>query len=142
MQVELRPGPLTWPVVEQLEELRQAQPEYEAVYIVEANSTAAAVIGNDFTHQQLYAKIHVLLIGSNRTEFQSSLLASPAKPFLASFKELYIDFTPRESHVFTSSDFYAFQALYNPDCRDLVHREVTKAVESVRPSGPLPTLLC
>jgi hypothetical protein len=118
--------------------------KYDAIYIVRPTLDNAQWIKYDFMDPQnkRYGAARIHFVDGADDRLIDEL--RPIRSFLREMKELYLDFIPAESMVFTtkppeasksrsgmaSSD--SFQILYNPSCQKLVDRELATMAKKVR----------
>jgi hypothetical protein len=119
--------------------------KYDAIYIVQPTRENVQWIMFDFPDPQnkRYGGARIHFIDGADDRLIDELTRGPLRSVLKEIKELYLDFTPSESMVFTTrqpdepppkfglrtSD--SFQILYNPACQSLVDRELTSIARKV-----------
>lgn len=90
---------------------RQPYPGMAAVYIITASDANIQLLGRDFTPPSgkvasgrtggLYGEAHLFFTTAVTDRQMNQLAQSAAAPFIKNFQEIYLDFVPNESRVFT-----------------------------------------
>lgn len=104
-----------------IENVRDPNQSFEAVYFLSAKPDIVACVLHDFrSGRELYAAANLFFVDAA----EDALIEKLAKigPRIKVLRELYLDFCPRESQIFTTHDNEAPLMLYNPSCGSLVQR--------------------
>ena len=102
-----------------LENIRDVNSSFEAVYFLSAKAESVACVLNDFRpNKTLYAAAHLFFVDAASDELVGHL--SKINDHVRTLKEIFLDFVPVESQVFTTHDQDAPLILYNPSCSALV----------------------
>ncbi|OLL23058.1 Protein transport protein sec1 [Neolecta irregularis DAH-3] len=113
--------------VEHVEDQRAGDANFEAIYFVTPRPHIVDCVIADFNRPKpLYAAAHLFFISALDDKLFDRLTASKAKPFLRCLTEIFVDFFPVESHLFSFRENHSFYTLYNPDCRSILDKEVAR----------------
>lgn len=112
--------------VDNIEKQRDRNPSFEAVYIVHPNRYNIDAIIHDFIDPQNkhYAAAHIFFISGVDGNTLAKIGNSPIRPIIRNLVELYVDFYPIESMVYTTRTPESFQVMYNASCRSLLDSEL------------------
>jgi len=130
-----------------IESENRIQYKYDAIYILQPTQDNVQSIIYDFIDPQnrRYGAARIHFIDGADDRLIDELTRGPTRSVLREMKELYLDFNPSESMVFTTrpldplkakssstprtSD--SFQILYNSSCQSLVDRELALIAKKV-----------
>ncbi|CAG8587751.1 3584_t:CDS:10 [Dentiscutata erythropus] len=120
-------------LVENLQQTRQPNPSFDAVYIITPSHNSVEKVIEDFTRQKppLYAGAHIFFISPPDDPIFQRLRSSLPPNFLKSFEILYIDFHVRESQVYSLESPSSFFKLYSPDESPLFDGELRKLAKQL-----------
>ena len=115
---------LTYVAVELINEQRHPDQQFDALYILQATSRNVDLLVADFARRPLYASAHVFFVNPLDDRLFKILTNSPASRYMKNLIELFLDFFPLESQLYSFRNSHSFLMLYNPECRSLREREV------------------
>ncbi|KAL7269049.1 syntaxin binding protein 1 [Rhizina undulata] len=117
--------------VEQIEHKRLPQ-SLECVYILTPEEHIVKCLITDFNRPKpRYKCAHLLWTGELDDRLRQMIIASPARGFIASEQVLFVDFFPRESHLFTFRQPSSFYNLYHPECHGLVREHLDEIAKKM-----------
>ncbi|KAF8493208.1 Sec1-like protein [Russula emetica] len=121
-------------LIESITSNREAQPGFDAVYMLMPTSANVDRIIRDFSGgQQQYAAAHLFFIDGLAEELFERLTSSPAEPFLRGLQDLYVNFWAIESQVFSLHVPEYFFSMYSPPRSDATARaERDRLTEDIR----------
>lgn len=119
--------------IHNIEQQREQNPTFEALYILQPNHHNIETIIQDFIGPQTkkYAAAHIFFISSLDNKSFAHISQSPIRPVIRSLVELNLDFNPIENMVFTTRTADTFQILYNPSYRSLLDSELAAVSKKV-----------
>ncbi|KAH6916053.1 ras opposite [Coprinopsis sp. MPI-PUGE-AT-0042] len=100
--------------IESISNHREAQPEFEAMYLLMPTRQNVDRVIRDFTDKRQYAAAHLFFVDALSEELFARLTSSPAEPYLQACKELMINFWPSEAQVFSLQEPGLFFSIYSP----------------------------
>ncbi|TFK39881.1 Sec1-like snare protein [Crucibulum laeve] len=102
-------------LIENIANYRDAQPEFEALYLIMPTSQNVDRIIKDFSNgRRQYAGAHLFFVEGLDESLFERLTASPAEPSLLGLKEMFINFWATESQTFSLQDPGLFFSIYSP----------------------------
>lgn len=102
-----------------IENVRDVNTSFEAVYFLTARPEVIKCVLHDFRpDNMLYAAAHLFFLDAASDDLVGKL--SKIGNHVRTLREIFIDFTPQESQVFTTHDHDATQVLFNSSCGMLV----------------------
>ncbi len=122
--------------IERLEERRPQNPEMDAIYLLSPEPHVVDILMADLERRK-YRRSYLLWIALLEPQLRRRIDSSPtAKPQVAGFQTLSIDFFPRESHLITFRDPWSFPMLYHPSCNSMVAAHMQTLAQKVCISAP------
>lgn len=113
-----------------LENVRDPNTSFEAVYFLTARSEVIRCVLHDFrAGHELYAAAHLFFLNAADDSLLNKL--GSIQSHIHTLRELYIDFTPQESQVFTTHNQDSPLLLYNPTCGPLVEHHIKEMAMSI-----------
>ncbi|KAI8586737.1 Sec1-like protein [Geranomyces variabilis] len=113
--------------VEGLLKGRQPHPQREVIYFISPDPASIQRIVDDFsTGRPPYAAIHVFSSAPLPDSLFEKIKRSPASQHIRSMKELNLDFSAPESHVFTVDLPTSLKTAFNPQSPSLQNYELEK----------------
>lgn len=107
--------------VQMIENVRDANTSFEAVYFLVARSDIVACLMHDFRPgKELYAAANLFFLNAADDVLVDKI--GKIGSHVRTLRELYLDFVPRESQIFTTHSRDAPIILYNPTCGQAVER--------------------
>ncbi|KAI9464431.1 Sec1-like protein [Lactarius psammicola] len=117
-------------LIESITSNREAQPGFDAVYILMPTSANIERIVRDFSGgRQQYAGAHLFFVDALVEELFQRLTSSPAEPYLRGLQDLYINFWAMESQAFSLRVPEHFFSMYSPPRSDATARAERDRVE-------------
>ncbi|TPX58052.1 hypothetical protein PhCBS80983_g03413 [Powellomyces hirtus] len=113
--------------VEALSKGRQPYPDREVIYFISPDPTSVQRIVDDFSKPKPpYAQIHIFCSAPLPDSLFEKIKRSPASDFIRSLKELNVDFSAPESHVFTVDQPASLKTVFNPQSPSLQNYELER----------------
>ncbi|KAJ3021170.1 vacuolar sorting protein VPS33/slp1 [Thoreauomyces humboldtii] len=113
--------------VEGLAKRRQAYPDREVIYFISPDPSSIQHIMDDFSQPNPpYAQIHIFCTAPLPDTLFDKIKRSPASSFIRSLKELNVDFSAPESHVFTVDLHSSLKTTFNPQSPSFQNYELEK----------------
>ncbi|KAJ3156758.1 vacuolar sorting protein VPS33/slp1 [Geranomyces michiganensis] len=113
--------------VEALLKGRQPHPQREVIYFISPDPASIQRIVDDFSKDRPpYAAIHVFSSAPLPDSLFEKIKRSPASAYIRSLKELNVDFSAPESHVFTVDVPTSLKTAFNPQSPSLQNYELEK----------------
>ncbi|KAF8261652.1 Sec1-like snare protein [Lactarius quietus] len=117
-------------LIESITSNREAQPSFDAVYILTPTSANIDRIIRDFSNgRQQYAGAHLFFVDALADELFQRLTSSPAEPFLRGLQDLYINFWAMEAQAFSLRVPEHFFSMYSPPRSDATARPERDRIE-------------
>lgn len=116
--------------VQMIENVRDPNTSFEAVYFLTARPEIIACLLYDFRPgKELYAAANLLFLNAA----DDALLSKIGKigDHVRNLRELYLDFVPNESRVFTTDSRDAPVIFYNPSCGQAVERLIRETAMKI-----------
>lgn len=127
-------------MVEQLEKRRQPYPSLDAIYFCDPSEASIQKIISDFSPKKssketgLYQSIHLFFTSQLDDTLFSRLKSSAANSKIKTLKELFVDYLPYESNVFTLAKKSALVPLYGTtvptETISSFYRDISKKLSS------------
>ncbi|KAJ3184458.1 Syntaxin-binding protein 1 [Gaertneriomyces sp. JEL0708] len=119
--------------VEGLFKRRQPQPDREGLFFMSPDAASVQRLIEDFSQPRPpYAAIHVFYSAPLPNSLFDKIKASPCSRYIRQLKELNIEFSPLESHVFTLDLPHSLKATYNPHTPSIQNYELDKISKKLR----------
>ncbi|KZF23244.1 Sec1 family protein [Xylona heveae TC161] len=117
--------------IEQIELKRHVNHDIDAVYLLSSQPHIVDCLLADLDRRR-YRKAHVVWTSLLDYQSRERIQTSPAtKGQIAQFRELNIDFFPKESHLVTFRDPWSFPVLFHPACNALVKRHLEEVAHKI-----------
>ncbi|PPQ62890.1 hypothetical protein CVT24_006288, partial [Panaeolus cyanescens] len=109
--------------------IREPQPDFEAIYILMPTSQNVDRIIRDFTDRKQYAAAHLFFIEGLAEPLIERLTASPADAHLRGLRELFVNFHALEAQVFSIKEPSYFFSMYSPPRTEAAYRPARLRLE-------------
>ncbi|KAI9189265.1 syntaxin binding protein 1 [Blastocladiella emersonii ATCC 22665] len=131
-------------LVELITKKRQPYPNLEAIYFLSPTPEAIAHFIVDFCpgggKKPLYAAAHLFFLGVLPDRLMDRITQSGAARYIKNLKELYVDYLPLESRVFSLDSPASFFRLFSPEAGGLPAQRAEMDVTAKRLKSLLVTL--
>ncbi|KAI8820209.1 Sec1-like protein [Fimicolochytrium jonesii] len=116
--------------VEGLAKRRQPFPDRDVIYFIAPDPASVQRIVDDFaTQKPPYARVHIYSTAPLPDPLFDKIKRSPVSPFISAFKELNVDFSAHETHVFTVDVPNALKTAFNPQSPSLQNYELDRTAK-------------
>ncbi|KAJ3155156.1 Syntaxin-binding protein 1 [Geranomyces variabilis] len=122
------------PVTETLTAVKRTPyPDKDAIYLITPTQECVATLIQDFSGSKpMYAGAHIFCIAALPDDLFEQIKRSPARRRIYTLKEINIDFTPFESHVFHLNDPDAFLKLHDAYEFEKAEQQMSKMAEQMK----------
>ncbi|KAF8202229.1 Sec1-like snare protein [Pholiota molesta] len=101
-------------LIESISNYREAQPDFEAMYMLMPTTQNVERVIADFTNRKQYAAAHLFFLEGLPEQLFERLTSSPAEPHLQALKELFLNFNAIEAQAFSLQEPSYFFSMYSP----------------------------
>ncbi|KAJ3139671.1 Syntaxin-binding protein 1 [Geranomyces variabilis] len=122
------------PVTETLTAVKRTPyPDKDAIYLITPTQECVATLIQDFSGSKpMYAGAHIFCIAALPDDLFEQIKRSPAQRRIYTLKEINVDFTPFESHVFHLNDPDAFLKLHDAYDFGKAEQQMSKMAEQMK----------
>ncbi|KAF8906192.1 ras opposite [Gymnopilus junonius] len=116
-------------LIESIGNVREPQPEFEALYLIMPTTQNVDRIIRDFSNQKQYAAAHLFFVEGLPEPLFERLTSSPAEPHLQGLKELFLNYNAIEAQVFSMREPSYFFSMYSPPRTDAAYKPARARLE-------------